>query len=103
MGGLSKYDKNTPTNQHFEMREIDPYKGLGYLKPGWASSVVTKSDDATPIIDDLIVDSQTYNGFPDPLNPSAEYNTYLASIYATYTPSAPPPAVEDVRNRMLRF
>ncbi len=55
-GGLSKTDKNAPENTYFEGRGIDPERTPGYLGPGFAASVITKSDDNPQIIDDLIID-----------------------------------------------
>jgi len=56
LGGLSYYDKNAPENTYYEGREIDPHRGLGYLKPGWATETIAKSDDDPVIVNDLIVD-----------------------------------------------
>jgi len=56
LGGLSYYDRNAPTNQYYEGREIDPHRGAGYLRPGWELETVTKSDDSPQIIDGLIND-----------------------------------------------
>jgi len=56
LGGLSYYDRNAPANTYHEGREIDPHRGAGYLQPGWLLSTITKSDDATQVIDGAIVD-----------------------------------------------
>lgn len=56
IGGLSYHERNVPTNTYNEGREVDPHRGLGYLKPGWAAATITKSNDATVIIDGLITD-----------------------------------------------
>lgn len=56
LGGLSYYDRNTPANQYYEGREIDPHRGQGYLQPGWLPAVITKSDATPQIIVGYIVD-----------------------------------------------
>lgn len=65
LGGLSLQDKNTPANQYNEGIEVDPHRDLGYLKPGFLTSVVTKSDDAVPIITEGIVDCAVDPGTDD--------------------------------------
>lgn len=56
LGGISYYGRNAPANTYYEGIEVDPHRGAGYLQPGWAAAVVTKSDDVTQIITGLIND-----------------------------------------------